>query len=41
MVKVIVFHYIDRGKLPKLSQGELNGIMRRSGWFLLQSTKII
>jgi len=27
MVKVIVFHYTDNGRLPKLSKNELNEIM--------------
>jgi hypothetical protein len=29
MAKVIVFHYTDKGKLPKLSKDELNGIMKK------------
>jgi hypothetical protein len=28
MVKVIVFHYTDNGRLPKLSKNELNEIMK-------------
>ena len=28
MVKVIVFHYTDDGRLPKLSKNELNEIMK-------------
>lgn len=27
MAKIIVFHYTDKGRLPKLSQEELNSIM--------------
>lgn len=29
MAKVIVFHYTEKGKLPKLSEDELNEIMRK------------
>ncbi len=28
MVKVIVFHYTDNGRLPKLSKNELNEVMK-------------
>jgi len=28
MVKVIVFHYTENGRLPKLSMNELNDIMK-------------
>ena len=29
MTKVIVFHYTDKGKLPKLSEDELRGIREK------------
>jgi len=29
MAKVIVFHYTEEGRLPKLSEKELNDIMRK------------
>jgi len=29
MAKVIVFHFTDKGKLPKLNSAELNDIMNR------------
>jgi len=29
MARVIVFHYTEKGRLPKLSREELNDIMRR------------
>ena len=29
MVKILVFHYSEEGRLPKLSQKELEGIMRK------------
>ena len=29
MGKVIVFHYTDKGKLPKLTENELNELMRK------------
>ena len=29
MSKVIVFHYTEGGRLPKLSESELNEIMRK------------
>lgn len=29
MAKVIVFHYTEKGRLPKLSEDELNDIMRK------------
>jgi len=28
MVKVIVFHYTDNGRLPKLNKNELNEVMK-------------
>ena len=50
MSKVIVFHYTDKGKLPKLSESELNELKEKfdqelknhpdvkSGWFLCNYT---
>ena len=29
MVKILVFHYSEKGRLPKLSQKELDEIMRK------------
>ena len=29
MAKVIVFHYTDKGKLPRLSKNDLNALMKK------------